>query len=33
MLATILNAFYRRACRQYLIAMRKQHRWNVATAR
>jgi hypothetical protein len=24
MLATILNAFYRQACRQYLIAMRGQ---------
>jgi hypothetical protein len=26
MLATILNAFYRQACRQYLTAMRR-HRW------
>jgi hypothetical protein len=26
MLATILNAFYRQACRQYLIAMRRR-RW------
>jgi hypothetical protein len=27
MLATILNAFYRQACRQYLTAMRRRHRW------
>jgi hypothetical protein len=26
MLATILNAFYRQVCRQYLNAMRR-HRW------
>jgi hypothetical protein len=33
MLAYIISLFYRRACKQYLTAMRnQQRRWNVATA-